>query len=116
MATKSMWVNHKCGHEANHKVSGHDGKAIDRKVGYLADEDCPACVSAAAVAAGRVDYGEWRHPRTGEVRRYINNLPELLGIDRDDYTKAWLDESGELHHRNLGPGHAETLTEAIAHG
>ena len=114
MATKSVWVTHNCGHEANHKISGYDGKAIDRKAEYLGDEDCPNCQSAEAVATGHVVYGEWTHPGTGEVRRYINDLPELTGIGRDEYAKAWLDEAGTLHHRNRGSAHIEALTKAIA--
>lgn len=40
---------------------------------------------AAAFATPKAELNAWTHPRTGETRYYVNNLPELIGLDIDRY-------------------------------
>lgn len=86
---------------------------------------------AEAFAGPRPDVNTWVHPGTGEKRRYINGLAELVGLEVTRYktgnvssaslnnryisngkatrlllwldrTKVWLDEAGALHVRAYG--------------
>jgi hypothetical protein len=76
-------------------------------------------------------FGEWRRPGTTEIRRYVNNIHELIGLDISRYRtgnissaslgdewisnsdagrlgsnakelKIWVDADGILHWRNTG--------------
>lgn len=78
--------------------------------------------TATTVSPTKAYLGEWTHPRTGEHRRYVNNLRQIIGLDLDYHrtgnvrnatlggdpisnamgthlaaVKVWLDDSDEIH-------------------
>ena len=95
-------------------------------------------------AAAELQLNEWVHPRTGETRRYVQNWPELIGLEIARYNtgnisgawlngekipnnragsilavKVWLDENDEIHVDNVKPRveayiHGYEIKEAVA--
>ena len=104
----------RCGHETRTHVVGNNKRDADARAARMGrDMDCPECRTASTTPV----FDERVNPSTGERRRYVGNLYDILGltgrVDIRAYGAAWLDESGALRTQGMTETGARLVREAV---
>lgn len=85
-----------------------------------------------------IETSTWTHPTTGQVRRYINNTAEVIGLDIDFYNsgnvrraelageyisnrkasdilaaRVWIDSENGVHVDRYNGEHVQTIIDAV---
>lgn len=69
-------------------------------------------ITAASLTAAGLTVGEWTHPKTGEVRFYVNNLAELIGLDVSRYGTGNI-SSARLNGEKTSNAEAGRILQAV---